>query len=63
MEYIILAGAAWDLIQKLIPQIRDQINSGELTDEQAAKAKEDYAFYRKLGGAKYSGSEYELSGR
>lgn len=63
MEYIAIAAAAAKLIETLVPKIRDAIHSGDLTPEQEAKARADYATYRALGGAAYEGPEYELSGR
>lgn len=63
MEYIAIAAAAANLIQTLVPKIRDAINSGELTPAQEDKARAAYDAYRALGGKAYEGPEYELSGR
>lgn len=62
LEYIALASAAVNLIEKLVPQIRDAITGGTLSEADEAAAR---AVYDKMRASSdlYSGPEYALSGR
>lgn len=51
------------LTEQAIPIIRDAFASGKIPDEEAAEWRKIYENLRALGGAAYSGPEYELSGR
>lgn len=62
MKEIALALALMDLLDKLIPRVRDQINGGELNATEEAEAREVYLRMRQSSD-KYSGPDYELSGR
>lgn len=62
LEYVMLASAAMNLLEKLVPQIRDAIKGGTLTAEQEAEARAVYERMRSSTDL-YSGPEYELSGR
>jgi len=58
-----LADGVVTLAQKAIPVIRDAFASGQIPDDQADEWRRKYEALRQLGGAAYSGPDYELSGR
>lgn len=55
--------AAGKFVIDSLPALRDAINGGALSEADEQAARDVYTNYRALGGAKYSGPDYDLSGR
>jgi hypothetical protein len=63
LTVLTLASAAMQLIKESMPVLRDAIKGGEISEEDQARVFAEYTELRALAGEKYTGPEWELSGR